>query len=174
MKRPYTFESIFNDLAKNNSDLSKRLAELETWEPPQIGCFVYRTANVAVGAGAGYTALPFDAALYDSYDTFDLTTYYFTAPYAGRYLFSVNLWQSTPVAATIHLRLQHSDANYHATQSFNGNYDGLGLSLPVKLLEGETVQAQVDEVGAGTGVALAGSTTNPYLSYMAVELLTKT
>jgi hypothetical protein len=173
MKRPYTMEAVFYTINDQIQRLSKRLENFETWEPPQVGMHAYLTSNTVFGAGAGYSDIIFDAALYDSYSTYDTTTGIFTAPVAGRYLVSLNIWQSAPVAATLHLRLQHSTAAYQATQSFDGNFDGLGLSLPVKLAAAETLKVEVDEVGVGTGLAAAGSTTNPYLTYLQIELLTK-
>jgi hypothetical protein len=141
--------------------------------PSQVSFKAYFSgANPAITKGV-LTTMPYNAEEYDAQSNFSTSTYKFTAPVAGKYLFTVNTnMYGVDDAASIRILLTiNSSTNrylYWIQNAATGNTGDCNISGSdiLNLASGNTVEVRILTDGTGTFFVSAGLDYNSFSGHL--------
>lgn len=125
-----------------------------------VGARVHMSATQAIGASSGLTTVQLDTEEFDTDSAYNTGTYQFTAPSDGLYLvtFGFNVSGSWGSAGSFVFEIAINGsatgqflAKFNASTTFTTH---LGFSDALQLSAGDTVEIQVNNLHASTGITI--------------------
>jgi hypothetical protein len=142
-------------------------------KPHQVSFKAYISASNPTLSRNAYQTVPYTGEEYDTQGNFSTSTYKFTAPVAGKYLFAVNLnLYGMDDAARLNVvlyinssqtRFLYAFANLPTGNTGDTNVSGTDI---LNLASGDTVEVRVFTDGTGTFVMSNGLTYNSFSGHL--------
>jgi hypothetical protein len=140
--------------------------------PNQVSFKGYIISNASIAKGS-YVTIPYNGEEYDTQSNYNTTTYKFTAPVAGKYLFTVNFnAYSLDDTATLKVALVINSASFRFLYGFanlpTGNTGDTNISGSdiLNLSAGNTVEVRVFSDGSGTFNMSQDTTYNSFSGHL--------
>lgn len=158
-------DQIFKEITQMQGNLSRRIAQFETWEPSSgfvdTGAHAYRTSSQSISSGA-YDKVDFNAELWDTEDIHSAGTMTIVTP--GKY-FCKAVVATTGYSGTTYLRIYKS-----ATEYLVGTYYGTTLYVQTSGImlcnAGDTL---IVDMYPTVNITVSGSTTYKYLTFFQIQ-----